>query len=139
MIRVFARALPAACLMVLLLGGCKGKSGPVGKVTPAEGTVQIDGKPAANVIVEFFPDGSVDRAPGSSGLTDETGHYVLTASDGRPGAIVGKHKVSFKNDRPDERSGKTATGPKVPEKYTQPGAENVEVTETKKTYDFKLK
>jgi hypothetical protein len=31
--------------------------------------------------------------PISSGLTDDQGHYSLMCSDGRPGAIVGWHKI----------------------------------------------
>jgi hypothetical protein len=130
------RWLFAAGVTLLTIAGCRG---PAGKVTEAEGTVKIDGKPAVNVIVQFIPDPSLSPAPGSTGMTDASGHYTMITADGRKGAVIGKHMVVVQNDRADERTGKTVVGPLVPEKYTQPGTETVEVKADRKSYDFDLK
>lgn len=58
-----------------------------------EGTVKLDGKPLGNAYVQFVPDEPGIKAPGSSGFTDENGHYRLTREDGEPGALVGNHRV----------------------------------------------
>jgi hypothetical protein len=55
-----------------------------------EGTLHAQGKPLANVQVEFWPEKS---GPRSLGLTDAQGHYHLTTDDQRPGAIPGPHRV----------------------------------------------
>ena len=59
-----------------------------------EGTVFLDGTPLANVYVEFIPD--VERgvkAPSSSAVTDEKGHYSLNRAGGKRGAMVGQHLI----------------------------------------------
>ena len=137
MTRLFCRWSWAVCLVTLgALGGCAKQPGV--KLTDAEGTVKIDGKPAVNVLVQFMPDKSLGNVPGSSGLTDENGHFSMIAADGRKGAVIGKHNVVLANERADERSGKKVVGPPVPEKYTRPGAKTVDVAADKKTYDFDL-
>jgi hypothetical protein len=64
-----------------------------------EGTVKLDGKPLGNVHVQFVPDEPGVKAPGSTGITDENGHYRLTRESGEPGALVGKHLVVFVRGR----------------------------------------
>ncbi|MFL5342664.1 MAG: hypothetical protein ACJ8F7_21235 [Gemmataceae bacterium] len=139
MIRGFGRgAALMVCLGLVAFTGCA-KGGAGYKITDAEGTIKLDGKPAAGVIVQFIPDKSLGQVPGSTGTTDDSGHYVMTTSNGRKGAVVGKHVVIIMNDRADERSGKKASGTPVPEKYTMPGALTVDVADGKKPYDFDLK
>ena len=58
-----------------------------------EGTVKLDGKPLGNAHVQFLPDEPGIKAPGSSGITDDNGHFRLTREDGEPGALVGNHLV----------------------------------------------
>src|SRR5712692_10171119 len=64
-----------------------------------EGTVKLDGKPLGNAHVQFVPDEPGVKAPGSTGITDENGHYRLNRDGGEPGAVVGKHLVVFVRGR----------------------------------------
>jgi hypothetical protein len=80
-----AALLGFAGLGLLTAGGCGG-SAPA----PVEGTLRMNGKPLGNVQVEFLPEAN---GPRSTGVTDQTGHYTLTTLDGRPGALVGRHRV----------------------------------------------
>src|SRR5262249_40201826 len=57
---------------------------------PVEGTLKMNGKPLANVQVEFLPEAN---GPRSVGVTDPEGKYQLTTDDNRPGALVGTHRV----------------------------------------------
>jgi hypothetical protein len=72
---------------VLIAGGCQGRP----RLAPVEGTVKFKGKPLANLLVEFYPEGPT--GPRSTGTTDQNGHYTLVCDDQRPGAFVGTHRV----------------------------------------------
>jgi|SRR5215469_11396981 len=68
-----------------------------GKFAPVSGTVTMNGKPLAGALVIFSPvakEGRIDAGIGSSGKTNDKGEYTLTSDTGRPGALVGKHRVS---------------------------------------------
>ncbi len=84
-------------LVALAAGGCRKGGGP--KVVPVSGTVTIDGKPAPNIAVVFQPvaSGKEEAGMGSTGVTDAQGRFtlMLTGTDKRPGAVVGKHRVTF--------------------------------------------
>src|SRR5690348_11061114 len=67
--------------------GCS--SGP--KLAEVNGTVRLNGKPLADIMVEFNPDAATGAR--STGATDENGRYTLICDDQRPGAIVGPHRV----------------------------------------------
>jgi hypothetical protein len=79
-------------LLVGLVAGC----GPRYKLIPAQGILKIDGQPAAEINVMFMPD-SVGEGKGfgptSYGMTDQSGRFVLRTTDGREGAVVGRHRV----------------------------------------------
>jgi hypothetical protein len=78
-------------LALLLSAGCGGKSVVLGEVA---GTLSRQGSPLENVVVEFIPDdASGTTGPRSAGVTDAAGHFVLRCLDGRPGAVVGSHRV----------------------------------------------
>lgn len=68
------------------------------KIAPVSGQITVDGKPMAGVSVSFQPiaESSSNPGPGSTGKTDELGRYVLqvVGKEPRPGAVVGKHRVS---------------------------------------------
>jgi hypothetical protein len=74
-----------AALGLLTSGGCGGPA-----CGPVEGSLRMNGKPLANVLVEFLPEAN---GPRSSGVTDPAGKYRLTTLDGRAGALVGRHRV----------------------------------------------
>ena len=54
----------------------------------------MNGQPLKKVRVEFQPDPDKGtRGQGSMGTTDDNGNFTLTYSEGKPGAIVGHHRV----------------------------------------------
>lgn len=84
-----------ACLagFAVLVTGCSGsKYPPLGKV---HGVVTLDGKPLADVMVNFQP-----VAPGRSsiGITNVEGRYELSFTESALGAVVGTHDVTFSQD-----------------------------------------
>ena len=97
--RMNARLLCASSVVLLcsLLLGC-GRTDY--EVAPVSGRLLLDGKPAAGYSVTFQPvAASPDETvvgPGSYGKTDAEGRYTLrvTTTD-RPGAVVGRHRVSL--------------------------------------------
>lgn len=93
-----------ACLLVLACLGCT-PGGPA--IEPVEGTVTLDGKPLPNASVVFVPE--EDRPAGAT--TDSQGHYVLTFTEGREGAVLGKHKVQIRTARDP---GETPSGEPIP-------------------------
>ena len=89
-----ARLSGAAAIVSLCVLGCGGQS-PRGEV---HGTLRSGDEPLANVLVTFVPERS-DSSGGarSAGVTDTAGQYRLTGEDGRPGAIVGRHRVTLQD------------------------------------------
>jgi hypothetical protein len=82
------RTLPVLTLFAACcVAGCSG--GP--KMAEVSGTVRLNGKPMAKVMVEFVPDARTGKR--STGTTDQNGLYTLVCDDQRPGAIVGPHRV----------------------------------------------
>jgi hypothetical protein len=88
-------SVAAACL--LLAGGCsRSERPPLGTVT---GTVTLDGRPLADAVVAFTPEG-----PGrtSLGTTDAAGRYRLAYLRDIPGANPGRHVVRITTASVDE-------------------------------------
>ena len=74
----------------LLAVGCS-NTPPLAEVS---GKVTMNGKALKNVKVDFHPDPDKGtRGKGSSGTTDENGNFTLTYDGGKPGAIIGHHRV----------------------------------------------
>ena len=100
-----------SCLLISLVAtvGCGPGSDipPLGKVS---GKLTLDGKPAANMSVEFHPDNSAGtKGPMSFGITDGEGKFSLYTGSGAEGAVVGKHIVVVKCPfRLEGRDGNTA-------------------------------
>jgi len=79
-----------------LITGC---SKPV-KLVPASGVVMIDGKPAADISIQFLPkEVKGIKQPTSYALTDEQGKFVLRTYEGREGAVPGEHVVLLADTR----------------------------------------
>jgi hypothetical protein len=74
-------------LLALMIAGCGDSDRAT--LVPVTGTVTQGGKPLAQADVMFLP----ERGAPSSGKTDANGQFTLMFNDGRPGAVVGKHKV----------------------------------------------
>jgi hypothetical protein len=114
-----------------LAAGCGGE-----KFAPVSGRVTLNGKPLIGATVSFqpvAPDGSANAAPGSVGKTGANGEYILTGSDGRAGAWVGKHRVMItlvtevaEADARPPRGG-WPQKEKVPAKYNSASKETYEV------------
>ena len=91
------RTLACIAIGVICCAGCGG--GP-SKATlyPVKGKVTVGGKPLANCNINFTAAASAPNAAPQSyqGTTNDQGEYSLAdGTDARPGAAVGKYKVSF--------------------------------------------
>jgi len=133
------KCLGLAFLVTALVVGTEG-CGPGGPaVGQVEGTVTLDGEPVAGAIVTFVP---VEGGRNSMAETDESGHYVLEYTGGKPGALVGKHKVriSTYQEPEEDDSGQLVGGvpEKIPAKYNEQTTLEVEVKRGKQTIDFEL-
>lgn len=81
--------LAIAMLGVVSLAGCGSEAGPeMGQVT---GTITKGGAPLVGANLEFYPEGD---GGASYGTSDEQGNFTLRYSTGKPGAMVGNHKVT---------------------------------------------
>jgi hypothetical protein len=94
----------------------------------------MDGQPLANATVVFIPENG--RPAGAR--TDASGHYVLTFTAGREGAIPGKNSIRISTfaDASEAEDGSPIPGQKetVPAKYNslstleftvEPGKNNI--------------
>ena len=59
-----------------------------------EGKLLVEGSPVDKIQVEFFP---TKEGPRSMGVTDAEGRFSLTTDDGKPGAVVGTHKIVLRD------------------------------------------
>jgi hypothetical protein len=122
--QVLAIFMQRWCLVTLsglaLCGGFVGCQAEI-ELVPASGKVMIDGKPAANIAVQFLPNGLEGTSgPTSHGTSDENGLFSLQTYEGQPGAVPGKHVVMV-NDQNAERpaQGQPLTKePRVPTRYS---------------------
>ena len=106
-------------LVAGLCVGC-GRGGP--DIARVEGTITLDGKPLPNAAVVFIP----ENGRPAGGRTDSDGKYVLTFSEGRKGALLGKAKVRVTTQSdPSE----TADGTPIPaQKEVVPVEYNTQTT-----------
>src|SRR5262245_25821039 len=85
--RILALGVLFACLLAV---GCS-NTPPLAEVS---GKVTMNGQPLKNVRVDFHPDPDKGTSgKGSTGTTDENGNFTLKYDGGKPGAIVGHHRV----------------------------------------------
>lgn len=91
------RVLTFAVMTSGLLTGCGG-----GAHAPVSGVVTVDGQPYPNAVVTLQPlatGGNNNPGIGSSGITDAQGRFTLMTIDGKPGAVVGKHRLRIQTQR----------------------------------------
>lgn len=112
-------------LLLVALGCRPGDRPELGQV---RGTVTLDGKPLAGVIVRFFP--ATGRA--ATATTGSDGRYELVYTYGVEGAKVGPSTVSFA--WPDGEAGSAP----IPDKYGAQSELTVEVQPGDNTFDFAL-
>ncbi|QEL13667.1 DUF4198 domain-containing protein [Limnoglobus roseus] len=100
------------CLLAAA-AGCGGSAANV------SGVVTLDGKPLEGAAVTFAPQGDKDSVGSSYGKTDAQGRYTLkTVVGDKPGAAVGKHKVSISlTQSADPKNPESAAREVVPAKY----------------------
>ncbi len=117
-----------AFVPLVLMIGCAEKT----KLARVEGVVKQNGKPMADIMVEFLPDSK--EGVRSIGKTDEKGHYTLATDDDEPGAVVGVHKVVVRDlgvfggkflgrklEHAGEPGGPVLKPNRVPDNYTTAG------------------
>lgn len=93
----------------LLTTGCSdGKTGQV------SGVVQLDGKPLAQAVVEFYPVGS---GAASAARTNDDGYYELRMGRDTTGAVVGDHKVQIWSSLGQDTEDSSSVQESVPSKY----------------------
>ena len=148
--------LVAAPAILLVQLGCGG-GGELPDLGYVEGTVTMDGKPLANVVLTFQP----DQARPAYGKTDAKGWYELVYTDGNPGATIGPHSVRISSADADSGDGENyeegegdeegeggnyedgegdgkSRGEKIPSKYTQGGELTADVKAGDNVFDFAL-
>jgi hypothetical protein len=123
------RMFPVAAACLLLAGGCtRTELPPLGTVT---GTVTLDGRPLADAVVAFTPEG-----PGrtSLGTTDAAGRYRLTYLRDIAGANPGRHVVRITTASVDEGRREI-----LPATYHRRSSLEAQVEPGDNTIDFALK
>lgn len=94
-LRLFRWTISAALTLAI---GCGGEKGPPRH--PVSGSVLIDGKPQARVLVQLVrAAGSGDAALGNdaypSGYTDSDGKFLIGNDEPQPGVIEGDYQLLF--------------------------------------------
>ncbi len=133
-------------MLVIFLCGCGEKV----RITNVTGTVKMKGtnEPLEHIVVEFWP----DDGPTSRAKTDASGNFSLRTMDeaDAEGAVLGGHKVTFKDTWPmkddvltdsgewkDNSKGKKA---RISSQYADPTKtpETITVAENQAPLDFVL-
>jgi hypothetical protein len=111
-------------ISLLMVTGCNRGGASDFDLYPAQGTVTYKNAPLAGATVVFVP----DSGPTASGMTDSSGVFKLS-SGGRPGAAVGKSKVTVTKGDPNAAS--KAAGQMKPEDMMKVQKGEVAAPETK--------
>jgi hypothetical protein len=137
-----APALATAALF--FAAGCGGESFAL---APVSGKVTLNGQPLAGARVAFLPqapEGQFNVGPQSEAVTREDGTYALTCVTGKPGAVVGRHKVMISTyvTKPDPKSPDElimVSPERIPERYNDLTTLAIEIPkEGRKDADFAL-
>lgn len=123
--------------LVLFAVACLGcDSGP--EIASVEGTVTMDGEPLEGAAVVFVP----EQGRPAGARTDEQGHYVLTFTEGREGALLGTQKIRITTESDpyeDEDGNMVPAQPEtVPTKYNAETELKYTVKEGENIADFDL-
>jgi hypothetical protein len=120
--RLRVRLVFTAVFATAICGGCR-QEGP--DVAPVSGMVTLDGEPLEGATVLFQP---ASGRP-SRGTTDNRGHYELSYTQDRAGAVVGPHTVHITTAETitQDDGTMTATPERVPERYNRSSELTVEV------------
>lgn len=117
--------------IAVLSAGCQ--DGP--KLVEVEGVVTLDGEPLEGATVMFQP---TEGRP-SAGTTDIEGHYALTYTSEKRGALVGEHAVSITTvTAASDDAPRRFVKDRVPPRYNTGSTLQVIVEPGRKTHDFTL-
>ncbi len=147
MIRSHTRIFAGLVGMVaLLLIGCGATVAPT--TEKVEGTLTWRTVPLAGIRVQFVPQVEPGvKASASSGVTDEKGFFRLVLNDtGKPGAVIGKHKVVLHagrisgGDRSDKDGEESAAkmSSSIPSSYSSISQTPFEIDVTPAQTEYKL-
>ena len=125
-------------VLLLCFCGCPSSNENIGWV---EGVVTVNGTPVEGARVRFYP----TTGRGSSGKTDETGHYELKYTRSEDGAVIGEHKVTISTEAEannyEQDDAVEARAESIPKKYVN--LKTTDLTATVKsgnnTHNFDLK
>jgi hypothetical protein len=125
---------PITALLSLFLTGCGGSETP--ELADVTGTVTLDGRPMANLLVSFNP----EKGRASDGVTDQDGKYQQKYLFDTPGATLGNHKVVIttyivEDDSPEALKAKE----KIPKRYNKNTELKAEVKPGPNVINFELK
>ena len=88
--------LLCCALMALPVVGCQGDGF---RLAPVTGSVTYEGAPVADLTIAFSPISTKETptpGPFSTGTTDSEGKFTLVSRHGKPGAVVGTHRVTIR-------------------------------------------
>lgn len=101
-------------LAILVIGCGPGVNPDAPETAPVQGTVMYQGKPLAEGVVRFNPQGT-EGNPGS-GMIQPDGTFQLSTYSRHDGAVLGKHKVTI--EIPLKMDGSTPDPPiQLPKAY----------------------
>jgi hypothetical protein len=86
----------AFCISLLAVESCKKSDGKL-PVYPAKGRILVDGNPAKDMAISFWP-AKIEKdlhAYCPSGRTDENGYFQLSTYDENDGAPAGEYTVTI--------------------------------------------
>lgn len=120
-------------IALLIAVGCS-YGGPSYSLSPASGTVSMDGKPVANAVVVFHS----ESAPIASAITDSSGQFQLATGSHGEGIAIGDFLVQISsNAETKDSSGKAISIPIV---YSENGVEVVKIAQGgENSFAFNLK
>ncbi len=148
MIRRQFLALSCLLLQAFLLAGCQGQQAALPELYPATGTVKLDDKPVAGVMVRFIPQQGTP-GDGAFAQTDSAGQFQLMHRSGEPGIEPGQYTVVFSKFlmpdgttvSPDVQPESVGARQVIPMKHTQPTTSVTQATINNgpNSFDFSLK
>jgi hypothetical protein len=133
----------------LLLIGCSSEPSRF----PVSGTVKIDGAPAAQTVLRFFPTaGGADPRSANTAISDEKGNWSLKQSGKNEGLPSGEYKVTFSQTLVNGKAVLGGSGGKkserlagekeaIPEIYRSQATTTIiaNVSSSSTTFDFDIK
>ena len=143
-------SLHIASVCCLTLAGLGCNQGPVYEMNKdVRGTLTLDGKPLANVNIQFVPEPKASQpnlqCPLSMGVTDEKGNFELACDNGKPGAVIGRQRVVVPQGREqgsdqDDAASAPATGKagQIPAVYTVAARSPCFVEVTGDQHEYKI-